>query len=87
MYSCAYVEKSEHNLMETVLSFHHVGSRDQTQGINLTQPARVLSTGPFHQPSIHLYLCGTLEKVQIVNFVLLRLENGWKTAKKLIELE
>lgn len=29
------IEKSEDNFMETFLSFHHVGSRDQTQGIRL----------------------------------------------------
>lgn len=31
----AHVWKSEDSLQETVFSFHHVGSRDETQAIGL----------------------------------------------------
>lgn len=56
------------------------------QGSDSGHQAYTASKGLIHwaiSPAIHLYLCGTLEKVQIVNSVLLHLENGWKTAKSL----
>lgn len=73
MYSCAYVEKSEHDLMETVLS-----ALCGFQGSDSGHQAYTASKGsyPLGHLTSHPPICGTLEKVQIVNLVLLHLENG-----------